>query len=98
MDATVLDLLKGGGVAGVIIIAFWLLILPIIKTSTAEVSASRQERQSVLLPMVENMTRLTLSIQESQRQNQESHTGLMQTIIGLKSAVDILCEKANGGK
>ena len=61
-------------------------------------SLRRQERQSVQLPMVENMTRLTLSVQESQGQNQESHVALMAVATGLKAAVDILCQKANGGK
>ncbi len=98
MDPAIADLLKGGGGATVIILAFWLLVLPIVRTSTAEVAASREERKTILLPMIVALTALTASIQTAQQQNSESHVGLMQSIVSLQGAVGILCDRANGGK
>jgi len=104
VDLTLYDLLKGGGIGGLLIVAFRILIVPIIRANTNETAANRQERKEVILPMVKTMAELAASVhentrqnQESARQNQESHAALVQTQLGLKSAVDILCQKANGG-
>jgi hypothetical protein len=58
----------------------------------------RQEHDRVLFPAIEAVTRLTANIGSLDQRSSESHAATLAVLHGLKTAVDILCEKANGGK
>jgi hypothetical protein len=90
------------GIPGFVVICLMLIlglvVRPMVRTFSDELHASREERQQLLFPMIEAVTKLTANIEALDRRSSESHAATLEVLHGLKSAVDILCSRANGGR